>query len=439
MYQIARQQVKAETSFLSLVALPRLVVIPMMLTFLLAYLLVFVFQLTLHALNNRYLQRHGETVPPPFVGLIDGEALATASAYTLAKGRLSLLRSVVDAALTLIFLFTGPLAWYDGWIAGFELGFIVSGLLFFLLLSVAQSLVAIPFDLYHHFRLESRYGFNRMTFKLWFVDQLKGMLLSLIFFGLLGSGALWLVQAAPQSWWLWVWGLLVGFGLLMTVISPYLIEPLFFKFEPLKLEGLEEAIRGMMSKAGLSVSKVLQVDASKRSGHSNAYFTGLGKQKRVVLFDTLLAQLRGEEILAVLAHELGHMVKRHIRKRLLLMATLALGFCFAAFWLVSWTALPQLVGMEEASFYARVLIVTVLAGIVTFPLTPISSARSRRDEDEADDFAVELHGNGDDLATALLTMSKENLSNLHPHPFYARWYYSHPPVVARVERLRRKD
>lgn len=185
-------------------------------------------------------------------------------------------------------------------------------------------MLALPFDLYTHFKVESRFGFNNMSFKLWCADQVKSLLLATLLFALLGSAAFWLIQAAPQSWWLWVWILMVTFGLLMMLISPYIIEPLFFKFEPLQVEGLEDGIRAMMEKTGLSVSKVLQVDASKRSGHSNAYFTGFGRQKRVVLFDTLLQQLTQQEILAVLAHELGHMKKKHILKRMVLMAGVAL-------------------------------------------------------------------------------------------------------------------
>jgi len=408
----------------------------MMTLTILLYLAVLAFQYGLQHLNNNHLKACGGQVPAGFGDAIEAETLAKASAYSLAKARLGLLSGLTDDLLTFLFIFGGLLAWYDNWLAQFELGFIGGGLAFFLLLSLVKSLLDIPFDLYAKFRLEERFGFNRMTLKLWLGDLIKSLLLSVLFFLLLGAAALWLIRSAPASWWLWVWGLLVGFGLLMMVISPYLIEPLFFKFEPLKVEGLEEEIRAMMKKVGLSVSKVLQVDASKRSGHSNAYFTGFGKQKRVVLFDTLLEQLSKEEVLAVLAHELGHMKKRHILKRMLLMAAAALFYCWLAHLLINWTDLPQLVGIDEASFYARAVILFFLAGILSFPLTPLFSALSRRDEYQADTFACKLHGQPEDLATALVQMSKENLANLHPHPLYARFYYSHPPVVERVARLR---
>lgn len=404
----------------------------------LLYLAVFGIKFGLHFVNNRHLKRHGHEVPPEFATEIEPETLAQTSDYTLAKARVALVRSLFDGVLSLLFIFCGPLAWYDARLAGAGFGFIGTGLLFFLLLSLAKTLLDLPFDLYHHFSVENRFGFNRMSFGLWCSDLLKSLLLSSLLFGLLGAAALWLIGAAPHSWWLWVWALLVGFGLLMMVISPYLIEPLFFKFEPLKVAGLEQEIRAMMARVGLSVSKVLQVDASKRSGHSNAYFTGFGRQKRVVLFDTLLAQLSQQEILAVLAHELGHMKKKHILKRLLMMAAATLFYCWLAHALIDWPDLPQLVGLAQASFYARLVILFFIAGILTFPLTPLFAALSRRDEYQADHFACELHGTPEDLATALVHMSRKNLANLHPHPLYARVYYSHPPVVERVRTLREK-
>jgi len=403
---------------------------------LLLYLTVLAVSCGLHFLNNRHLKQHGHEIPPGFETTVEADTLAKASDYTLAKGQLSLWHSLFDSGLTLLFIFGGLLFWYDEWLAGFDLGFISAGLAFFLLLSLLQALLGIPFDLYSQFKIENRFGFNNMSFKLWCSDQLKGLILSTLLFTLLASAAFWLIQAAPQSWWFYVWLLLVAFALLMMVIAPYVIEPLFFKFEPLQVEGLEEQIRSMLAQAGLSLKKVLQVDASKRSGHSNAYFTGLGRQKRVVLFDTLLQQLSQDEILAVLAHELGHMKKRHITKRLLMMAVVAFFYCWLAHALIAWPGLPQLVGLQQASFYARLVILFFVSGILTFPLTPLFSALSRKDEYEADRFAAGLHGNAEDLATALLQMSKENLSNLHPHPLYARFYYSHPPLVERIAHLR---
>jgi STE24 endopeptidase len=221
-------------------------------------------------------------------------------------------------------------------------------------------------------------------------------------------------------------------------ISPYLIEPLFFKFEPVKAEGLEDKIRALMERAGLKVSRVFQVDASRRSRHSNAYFTGIGRVKRIVLFDTLIERMTEDEILAVLAHEVGHWKKRHVLKRILL--TEATAFCglFAAFHLLSWDRLPGWVGLADASFYARVVIIGFLGSLVMFPLTPLFSFLSRKDEREADRFASDLTARPDAMASALVKLSLDNLSNLHPHPLYAKFYYSHPPVVERIRALKER-
>jgi STE24 endopeptidase len=219
-------------------------------------------------------------------------------------------------------------------------------------------------------------------------------------------------------------------------IAPSVIEPLFFTFGPLRVEGLEDRIRALLQRAGLSVSRVFQVDASRRSRHSNAYFTGIGRVKRIVLFDTLLNQMTEDEVLAILAHEAGHWKKRHLLKKIILTEVIGLAAFYLAFRLLAWEGLPGLIGLQEASFYLRVVVLGFLASIMLFPFTPLFSALSRRDEREADRFAVDLTGNAGAMASALVKLSKENLSNLHPHPLYAKFYYSHPPVVERVRELK---
>jgi STE24 endopeptidase len=248
--------------------------------------------------------------------------------------------------------------------------------------------------------------------------------------------ALALVQASPSWWWLWVWAFFLFFGIFVMYVSPYVIEPLFFKFEPIKTEGLEDKVRELMEHAGLKVSRVFQVDASRRSRHSNAYFTGIGKVKRIVLFDTLIGQMSQEEILAVLAHEVGHWKKRHVLKGIIVAETFAFCGLFLASRLLSWNGLPALMNLPGASFYARTVMLAFAGSLVMFPLTPLFSSLSRRYEAEADRFASDLSGRPGALASALVKLSLENLSNLHPHPLYASFYYSHPPVVERIRKLR---
>lgn len=404
-------------------------------TLLLIYLLTLLAGYALSALNLAHLRRHGHEVPVEFTAAVDPERLRKIAGYTFENNRLGLLRSLFDNALLLLFLFGGLLPLYDRWVASLSDSFLQKGVLFVLVLQLLKGVLELPFSLYRTFVIENRYGFNTMTLKLWLLDLFKGGLIGSLLLGLLLSGALWLVQARPDSWWLWVWGLFAGFSLLLLYLSPLLIEPLFFKFEPLQRQGLEQAVRELLARAGLQVSRVFQVDASRRSRHSNAYFNGIGPVKRIVLFDTLLEQMADGEVLAVLAHEAGHWKKRHIRKRLLTSLLLALAGCYLAWRLIGWGGLPGLLGLEQASFYAQLMVLSLLASIAGFCLTPLASWRSRRDEWQADAYACRLHGRPQDLASALVKLSRENLANLHPHPLYASFHYSHPPVVERVRRL----
>jgi STE24 endopeptidase len=387
-------------------------------------------------LNLRHLEQAGHAVPAELAREVDAERLHKINAYTTERARFGLLRSALSSALTAYLVFGGPLGWYDAWVSQRGGGFVTSGVMFFAGLLLLGALAEAPFQLYADFRIEQRHGFNRQTLGLWWSDWLKSTLLSLVLSGLLTAGALWLVQAAPHLWWLCVAGLVAGVSLLMTFLSPYVIEPLFHKMEPLQVPGLSEGIVAMTEKAGVHVGRVLQVDASRRSSHSNAYFTGLGRVKRVVLFDTLLAQMSHAQILAVLAHELGHWKKHHVLTRMLVMLALLFVGSYLAFLLVPSSSLPALAGLSSASFAARIVLLMLVASTLLFPLTPLFSAWSRRDEREADRFAVDLHGHARDLADALAKLGTENLSNLHPHPLYAAFYYSHPPLVERIGALR---
>ncbi|HEX9019805.1 MAG TPA: M48 family metallopeptidase [Nitrospirota bacterium] len=387
-------------------------------------------------LNLSYLKVHGRTVPPEFEGVVEPALLGKISDYTIENSRAGLVESVAGNILVILFLFGGLLGAYDRWASSLTHSFIWGGVLFFLLLIYAQTFIDIPFSLYRNFRIENRYGFNTMTVRLWITDFVKSIALSTVLGSVAVMAALAIVQSSPHWWWLWVWAFFLVFGVFIMYISPYVIEPLFFKFEPVKAEGLEDGIRALMERAGLKVSRVFQVDASRRSRHSNAYFTGIGRVKRIVLFDTLIGQMTRDEILAVLAHEVGHWKKRHVLKRIIVSETAAFCGLFLAYRLLSWGGLPGLIGLDDASFYARVIVLGFAGSLAMFPLTPLSSFWSRRHEREADRFAAELTGRTDAMASALIKLSRENLSNLHPHPLYAKFYYSHPPVVERIRTLR---
>jgi STE24 endopeptidase len=393
-------------------------------------------RLWLSWLNLRHLRREGHRVPAALARDVDSERLARMSAYTTARGRLGLLRSALSTLALGAFLFLGGLGWYDAWLQSFSLSFVGCGVLFVTGLLLGLTLLQVPVQLYSDFRLEARYGFNRQTASLWWSDWLKSTLISGLLTAALSAGAFALVQAAPHFWWLWVSALVSAVSLLLTVLSPYLIEPLFYRMQPLDEVALQDGIRSMTERAGVHVGRVLKVDASRRSSHSNAYFTGLGRQKRVVLFDTLISQMSEPQILAILAHELGHWKKHHVLVRMLVMLVLLVLGAYLVFRLAPSAALPMLVGLGAASFPARLVILAVAASLLLFPLTPLFAAWSRHDEREADRFAVDLHGAPVDLADALAKLGAENLSNLHPHPLYAAFYYSHPPLAERIGALR---
>jgi STE24 endopeptidase len=404
--------------------------------FALLFALVSAARLGLSWLNLRHLSQRGHIVPAALASEVDSARLARMSAYTAARGRLGLVRGALSALALGGFLFAGGLAWYEASVASIASSFVGNGVVFVVGLALVNALSAIPFQLYSDFRLEARYGFNRQTPGLWWGDWLKSTALSSLLLLALSAGAFALVTAAPHFWWVWVSALISAVSLLLTVLSPSLIEPLFYRMEPLDAAGLRDGIRDMTERAGVHVGRVLKVDASRRSSHSNAYFTGLGRQKRVVLFDTLLAQMSEPQILAVLAHELGHWKKQHVLVRMLVLQVLLVLGAYLAFRVAPSAALPELVGLAAASFPARLLILAVAASLLLFPLTPLFAAWSRHDERQADAFAVDLHGAPQDLAAALAKLGTENLANLHPHPLYAAFYYSHPPLAERIGGLR---
>lgn len=401
-----------------------------------SYLFVILFAYWLRFLNFSYLKKHDTDIPSGFEGHIDEELLKKTKEYTLEHSRLDLIESVLNNILLLIFLFGGLLNLYNSWISSLRLPFIVSGTLFFILLSYAGTVLSIPFGLYSTFRIENKYGFRTITCKLWVTDFIKSTLLSTFLMGIVLSVAFWIIHLSPHYWWLGVWGFFLLFSLFIMYISPYIIEPLFHKFSPIGEEGLEERIKELMKKVHIKISKVFKIDASKRSRHTNAYFTGIGRVKRIILYDTLLENMKHDEILAVLAHEAGHWKKKHILKQIIVLEFLSLIGIYISFRILQTDFLVDLFQIKPDTLFAKLVILGFIGSIISFPFTLLSNYISRRFEKEADMFAVKLIKNSESMTRVLLKLSKDNLANLHPHPLYAAFYYSHPPVVQRVKYLR---
>ncbi|MDA8084402.1 MAG: M48 family metallopeptidase [Nitrospiraceae bacterium] len=401
-----------------------------------AYLLIQGFTFWLEWLNLRHMKGHGKEIPEGFGEYIDHASLDKASAYTIDRTRLGLLESVFGSVALLVFLFGGLLHRYDAWIRSLHLSFIPSGILFFLLLQYLSTVLSLPFSLYGTFMIERRYGFNTMTRGLWLSDFVKSTALSTLLLIALSAAGLWIVQASPEHWWLFAWIFFLAFSLFLMYISPYVIEPLFNKFTPLEGEGLTRKIQSVMEKAGIRVGSVMKVDASKRSHHTNAYFTGIGRVKRIVLYDTLIKKMAENEIVAVLAHEVGHWKRHHVLKSILALEVFALAGMYISFRALQAGLPAAFFSLDQGTFYAQIVILSFIAGIVTFPFTALSNYISRRHEREADRFAVELTSDPEGLATSLIKLSKDNLSNLHPHRLYAAFNYSHPPVKERIREIR---
>ena len=404
----------------------------------LSYLLVVFFGYYLKALNLRHLKKYGADIPPEFEGYINAELLKKTRDYTVENNRFSFVKSVFDNIILLVFLFGGLLNIYNSWILSLNWNFILSGLAFFLFLTYAETIISIPFSLYNTFNIENKYGFNTMTPRLWIIDFLKSVMLSTMLMGIIISVSLWLISASPDYWWLWVWGFFLVFSLFIMYISPYVIEPLFNKFTPIEDKALEDKIKNLVQKVGIKVSRILKMDASKRSTHTNAYFTGIGKVKRIILYDTLLEKMDGDETIAVLAHEIGHWKKKHVLKRIMVSEVIAFIAIYISFKILQTDFLLKMFSVKADSFFAKIVILGFIGSIAVFPLGPLANYLSRRHERQADCFACELTGNPDNLATSLIKLSKDNLSNLHPHPLYAAFHYSHPPVVQRIRGIRKK-
>lgn len=392
-------------------------------------------QLWLERLNALHVQAHAGAVPEAFKGIVDDAAYAKSVQYTLAQARLDHVEAAYDTLVLLLALFSGLLPWAYGWFTP-AVGSSAWALAAFLFVTgVALALPGLPLDWYAQFRLEERFGFNTTTQKVWWLDRLKGLLLGLVLGYPLLVLVLKLFDWTGRGWWLWTWAALLLFQLLMAVLAPVLILPLFNKFTPLPDGSLRTRLLALAGHTGFRAKAIQVMDGSKRSRHSNAFFTGFGRWRRIILFDTLIQQLAEPELEAVLAHEIGHFKKRHIPK---LLAASALG-SLGGFYLLSLLARQpwfyRSFGFDPGNIAPALLLFGLLAGVVTFWLSPLAHWWSRRYEYQADAFAAAVMDEPRALIGALRKLNEKNLSNLNPHPLYSSFYYSHPTLLERERAL----
>jgi STE24 endopeptidase len=403
--------------------------------FIAALVLTTTMRLWLGLRHVRHVVAHRDAVPLAFRAAIPLDAHRKAADYTAAKVRLALAEAAVGALLLLALTLGGGLQWlYDAWTAVFADGGYAHGMAFVASVAVVGFVVELPLSLYRTFVLEQRFGFNKMTWRLFVADLGKEALLAATIGLPVVFVVLWLMQRMGELWWLYVWLFWLGFNLLVLLIYPTFIAPLFNKFSPLADQSLKERIESLLARCGFRSSGLFVMDGSKRSSHGNAYFTGFGAAKRIVFFDTLLERLRPEEVEAVLAHELGHYRHHHVWKRISAMALGMLGLFWLMGYLIGQPWFYEGLGMSSQTTAAALVLFSLVLPVFLFPLAPLASFVSRRHEFEADAYAAR-QARAADLVAALVKLYRDNAATLTPDPLYSKFYDSHPPAALRVERL----
>ena len=386
----------------------------------------------------RYVARHRGAVPAPFDATVALGAHQKAADYTITKTRFGLLELAVGAAVLVGWTLLGGLDALNQWLLAWLGGGMAQQLALLVAFALISGTIDLPLALYQTFVIEERFGFNKMTFRLWLADLAKSTLLGLAIGLPIVALILWLMGAAGALWWLWAWAVWMGFNLLLLVVYPTFIAPLFNKFKPLEDEALKARVTELMRRCGFAAKGLFVMDGSKRSAHANAYFTGFGAAKRVVFYDTLLSKLSPGEVDAVLAHELGHFKHKHIIKRIAGMFAISL----AGFALLGWLSTqawfytglgvrPNLDGPNDA---LALLLFLLVVPVFSFFISPLMALLSRKHEFEADAYAV-AQTSGKDLSTALLKLYEDNASTLTPDPVFVKFYYSHPPASERLARM----
>lgn len=403
--------------------------------FLLLFLTQTAFAFWLERINLRHLELFGKEVPASLEGVVDSSKLPRIFEYTTARSRLNSSRELVSDAILLGMILFGVFPAIESTFTGWGLTGVQAGVLFFLLPGAVLYLAGLPFDYYGSFVVEERFGFNRATVGLWVADHVKSALISLLLLIIVLSLLLWTIEWAPHSWWFWGFLIVSVLQIVVAVLYPVVIAPLFNRFEPVRDELLSKKIKTLMESNGIEVKHILQMNAGLRSRHTNAYFTGMGKTKRVVLYDTLLESHNHQEILSVLAHELGHMKKRHVFKQILLFQMLMAGGFYLTWLLVQWPVLYRAFGFESVRPYAGLFIAAIFWEKAGFFLRPFQMAVSRRFERQADLFALKIVGSPASMIAALRRLADDNLANLAPHPLYVWFHYSHPPLLERMSLL----
>ena len=406
-----------------------------------ALVLGLLLKLYLSSRQIRHVSRHRDTVPPAFAATISLASHQKAADYTLTKARFGLLELAFGSVLLLGWTLLGGLDTLNQALVGSALaqwGPLATQMALVAGFGLISGALDLPFTLYSTFRIEERFGFNKMSLQLWLADLLKSTLVGMVIGLPIVALILWLMNSAGPLWWLWVWAVWMGFNLLVLVLYPTVIAPIFNKFKPLEDDGLKARVTALMQRCGFAAKGLYVMDGSKRSAHANAYFTGFGAAKRVVFYDTLLKQLSPAEVDAVLAHELGHFKHKHIIQRIVMLFAMSLagfaliGYLSQQLWF--YTGLGVRPNLDAPNDALALLLFMLAVPLFSFFISPLMAQLSRQHEFQADAYAA-MQTDGRDLASALLKLYQDNASTLTPDPVFVKFYYSHPPASERLARM----
>jgi STE24 endopeptidase len=386
----------------------------------------------------RHLAGAGKEIPAAFEGFIDEDSLSKMNSYSIDRSRLFQIKKIISDILLLAFILSGFFLLLNDCVMHVVRGYVWPGVIFFLLFGLIFFILDLPFDFYETFVIEEKYGFNKSDTKTWIIDNVKSGIISIILLIAILAPLLWIIQAFPNYWWFWGFAIVAVVQLVLVILYPIVIAPIFNKFEPLKDQVLADEVNALARNLGMKTSGIFQMDAGRRSTHSNAYFTGLGKTKRVVLFDTLIHSHSHDEILSMLAHEIGHYKLKHIMKSYIIAQLSMLAGFYITFLIMNWNVFYETFGFEAPQSYIGLLIISIFGKRISFFLKPLYMSLSRRFEKQADEFATNARPDRTPFILSLKKLAVDNLSNLNPHPLYVWFSYSHPPILERINYLERK-
>lgn len=403
--------------------------------FVIFYALYLTVEVVLDVLNIKHIKKNKDAIPPLFTGIYSKEDYQKSIEYTLSKTDFKIWGLILKTIFIAFLIGSGFFGYLDDWLATFIPSSFARGVVYPFGVGLAFYLFGLPQSYYYQFVLEERFGFNRMDKKTFVLDQIKTIFLALLFGIPLMAALLWIIDVTGDYWWIFGFGLIAGFQLFTAAIYPVFLAPLFNKFTPLNEGTLKDRIEALAKQVGFHMAGIFTIDGSKRSSHSNAFFAGLGSMRRIVLFDTLVDKHTEDEIVGVIAHEMGHNVKKHIQKSLVLSSLVTLGLLYVASFCLKWPLFFDAFRAGEPNVAVGLVLFALFSSVFLFPISPLFTKISRHNEFEADEFSVKTTKEKEHLKNALVKLTKENLGNLTPHPLYSAYHYSHPTTIERVNAI----